>query len=689
MLLIEEIVEIGDVLIGDASGNDAHLSVLTEDIEVPSGDEKRYVAKIDFSTNEKKINIDCAEEIDDETAKKYVYVGSAEGANSSQWFASTTSFAYFLTETIPNLVECKIPVVSDICKKILDMYFVKVKEYLSKSSELIDEEKRYLQQRIEKKYVYFLDTDNIVVNDNKRLTEKPLSQIYKELINNAKSTDKIFKQLRDVFTKECTNGLKKLTELKPQQIGLYVLCVDGKPLTSYPEYIDAVIAYKRQVKKGSKKAKNKQEGNICYICLDTDNLSFEGFKKTKFKYFTTNQNIFASYLDQKNYAKNITVCEKCLLKLVAGDIFLRNKLKTQLGSFDVYVLPTFVYTSAKLTKNYLEELSQNITNSLNTAWNYNSLEKLRDDIYNFLSYFDQNHYFLLNLIFYREAQASTKIIRFVPDINPSIFDKIYNAASKVFSQYTDLIGNDPSFKISLESIYYSVPIRLKNISESKEAQRLLNIYDAIFSGKRIARDVLIENFIKAVGVVVYGKEGYNLSKFIGNDIASMVIRMVFVIRFLEILDCLEVERGMDVAQLNLSEDLKNYIQQMNYDEPKTALFLLGVLIGEIGAKQYLATKDRQDDSAGHKPILNKINYNGIDKPKLIRLCNDVHNKLRQEKLLPYTEMIFAEMKRLLDKHIDSWKLDKYETLFYILSGYAYKTQKVILNASSNFQDTSN
>lgn len=71
------------------------------------------------------------------------------------------------------------------------------------------------------------------------------------------------------------------------------------------------------------------------------------------------------------------------------------------------------------------------------------------------------------------------------------------------------------------------------------------------------------------------------------------------------------------------------------------LFLLGVLIGEIGAKQYLATKDRQDDSAGHKPILNKINYNGIDKPKLIRLCNDVHNKLRQEKILPYTEMIFC------------------------------------------------
>jgi len=684
--LIEEIVEIGDILIGDVSGDDAYLGSIIEKIEVPTGEEKSYVVKINFSTKEKSITIDSAEKVKPNTARDYVYVGTAEGSNSSQWFASTKSFAYFLTETIPNLVEQSIPEVSDICKKIMDSYFINIKEYLLNSRELTKEEKEYLQQKIEKKYMYFLNTDNVIVNGSKKIAEKTISQIYKELINKGKSKDKIFKQLREAFTKECTKGLEKLTELKSKNIGLYVLCVDGKPLTSYKQYIDAVIAYKRQVKKDS--GNDKKDGNICYVCLGNDNLSFEGFKKLKFKYFTTNQNIFASYLDQKNYARNIAICERCLSKLVAGDTFLRNKLKTELGSFDVFVLPTFVYTGVKLTKDFLEDLSSNIKNSLNTAWNYNSLEKLRDDISNFLSFFDPNHYFLLNLIFYKEAQASTKIIRFIPDINPSIFDRIYNAASKVFSQYNDLIGNDPSFKISLASIYYSIPIRLKNIRESKEGQRLLNIYDAIFSGKRIARDTLIENFVKAIGIVVYGKEGYNTSKFTKSDIASMVIRMVFVMKFLEFLNCLEVERGMDVAQLNLSDDLKSYIQEMNYDEPKTALFLLGVLIGEIGAKQYLATRDRQDDSAGHKPILNKINYNGIDRAKLVRLCADVHNKLRQEKLLPYTEMIFAEMKRLLDKHIDLWKLDKYETLFYILSGYAYKTQKVILNAS-NSKDTSN
>lgn len=87
----------------------------------------------------------------------------------------------------------------------------------------------------------------------------------------------------------------------------------------------------------------------------------------------------------------------------------------------------------------------------------------------------------------------------------------------------------------------------------------MNIYDVIFFGKRIVRDFFIENFIKVVGVVVYGKEGYNFLKFIGNDIVLMVIRMVFVMKFLEFLDCLEVERGMDVLQLNLFDDFKSYI----------------------------------------------------------------------------------------------------------------------------------
>ena len=102
---------------------------------------------------------------------------------------------------------------------------------------------------------------------------------------------------------------------------------------------------------------------------------------------------------------------------------------------------------------------------------------------------------------------------------------------------------------------------------------------------------------------------------------------------------------------------------MNYSEEQTAMFLLGTLIGEIGNVQYKKNE-------GNKPILNKLNFNGIDKSKFIRLTKDVFNKLNQEKIRTFNEVTFFEMKRLMDKNIETWSLNKEENLFYILSGYS-------------------
>lgn len=48
---------------------------------------------------------------------------------------------------------------------------------------------------------------------------------------------------------------------------------------------------------------------------------------------------------------------------------------------------------------------------------------------------------------------------------------------------------------------------------------------------------------------------------------------------------------------------------MGYNEQETAMFLLGYLIGEIGNVQYRKTEE------GTKPILNKLNFNGLDRQK--------------------------------------------------------------------------
>ena len=72
-----------------------------------------------------------------------------------------------------------------------------------------------------------------------------------------------------------------------------------------------------------------------------------------------------------------------------------------------------------------------------------------------------------------------------------------------------------------------------------------------------------------------------------------------------------------------------------------------------------------------KPILNKIDLQGMGPEKLVRLSNDVLEKLRQYDKLQYNEYIYTTFKLLMDANISQWKLSNQENVFYLLSGYAF------------------
>lgn len=63
----------------------------------------------------------------------------------------------------------------------------------------------------------------------------------------------------------------------------------------------------------------------------------------KFKFFTTNQIIFASSLSKNNYYKNMQMCSECFSKYQAGENYISNKLSTKLTAFDVLIIPQFIH----------------------------------------------------------------------------------------------------------------------------------------------------------------------------------------------------------------------------------------------------------------------------------------------------------------------------------------------------------
>lgn len=132
---------------------------------------------------------------------------------------------------------------------------------------------------------------------------------------------------------------------------------------------------------------------------------------------------------------------------------------------------------------------------------------------------------------------------------------------------------------------------------------------------------------------------------------------------------------MDTSDLTISKDFKKFIQELGYNEQQTSLMLLGKLIYEVG-------KAQARNKLTSKPILEKINYQGMSLNKVQKLSNEIFEKLKQYKLITnessryYIQNIFSDHKVLFDKNINNWKLTNQENVFYLLSGYAIGSRPI-------------
>ena len=116
-----------------------------------------------------------------------------------------------------------------------------------------------------------------------------------------------------------------------------------------------------------------------------------------------------------------------------------------------------------------------------------------------------------------------------------------------------------------------------------------------------------------------------------------------------------------------NEALAAFFERMNYTDDQKAAFYLGRILGNVAYAQW---------KKGHrtKPVLGKINYNGMDAKALVRLRLDLLEKCRQYNILKF----FIEDS--FSKFHDHFKLDGWdkrmkpdEALFFLLAGYSFKT----------------
>ncbi|MGO1470850.1 MAG: TIGR02556 family CRISPR-associated protein, partial [Tissierella sp.] len=476
-----------------------------------------------------------------------------------------------------------------------------------------------------------------------------VKQIYEHNDKDVKKT------IKDV-SKKLDNFIKGNLNLKTKDIALYFLTINEEKISNNKEYKNAIKEEMYSLDENLPK-------DYCSVCSKNSQVTSDT-SKLQLKFYTTTNINFPSGFSKSNYNKNMQICEECMSFLMSGEQYIKDNLSSRLGGMPIYIIPHFLFEPDP-SKKKMDEISKNIQKTFNESKNVGGIENFRDEL---IETTPEDNEFLLNILFYKINQQSVKVQRLIKDVNPSRFGELIIASKGIQRRFEDLISNNLKIPLGLQSVYYLTPVKVKT-GEVQDFRKLLALYDAIFKEVKIKKEVLITNFLNMIKIHYYNKENqFNIkpSRFFSKSI----IQSHMLIKYLEKINCLKEGEGMDLDSIILDEEIKNYMKEMNYSEQEASMFLLGYLVSQVGNRQRM-------EREGKKPILNKINFNSMDLNKVKRLSNEIPDKLRQNKILKYNEKQYFAHKKLMDKHRNDWQLSKHDNLYYIMSGYAYGTTKLI------------
>jgi len=123
---------------------------------------------------------------------------------------------------------------------------------------------------------------------------------------------------------------------------------------------------------------------------------------------------------------------------------------------------------------------------------------------------------------------------------------------------------------------------------------------------------------------------------------------------------------MEATQLKefFPNGLAELFADLQYDPAQQGLALLGYVLGAVANAQY-------KEGLENKPVMEKVNYQGMSEEKVLRLFNDLFEKIRQYKRhIGYAERWWAAAKQLYET-ADKTRLTANERVFYLLSGYSF------------------
>lgn len=459
-----------------------------------------------------------------------------------------------------------------------------------------------------------------------------------------------------------------------------IVCLEDKQemmLANYSDYLK-LVKLANNLGEGNKKKKGIER--VCYICKQK-NIDVSSEYSTKFsrsginKLFTTTTKNTSAYLRGWGYHDIYSFCKDCYQKLKLGEKNIDAKFRGKIAGENVFIIPEAVLE--KFDYNYISKIKENV----DLAFKSIEAEKLLSDIESSAGLNDYDYY-SVNLIFYRTDGNSLTVLETIEDVPTFRFAEIIKCL--VDNRYEI---NTHLRYMSLSSIYRIMPVRSNKKGEQLDVGRVLSLYKALLAKEKVHRQTLFYYAIEALGkglnqlgkAQINNYYNMNLQNYYGGKedffIKNIIMSYLVLIKTCQQLKFLtfprKEEKQVDAIntvseKVNLSiKEMEKFLDLQNFNSEERALFYLGVLINRVA----LAQLQKEHKT---KPILKKIQFQGMNNKEIYRLYHDVVEKLLQyNKLTIFSEGIMNRFHAYFGSLEGDWPLSEQANIFYLMAGYAY------------------
>lgn len=640
------------------------FSSLIKNITSIKEKEEPYIVSLVFDFKKKEINISLREKLSENSVDKYYYFGNNSAASFQYYLVRETKSLNYLLSSLWN-----------------DLYHMLVK-YNLQNQELAN-------------IIKSLESNRLISLGEKKGEGKV--NLSKMSIFKDKLDKDIVLGKKNIIIGDEKYNFDKLIRLfldDDNKLNRYVLIIptvrveeDSEIiLSTHHDYLELVKLANNLGNKDKQKGKER----FCYVCkrksTDVSSKYSKKFSRTGInKIFTTTTINTSPYLQNYNYDNSYAVCIDCYQNLLAGEKIISQQFKGKIAGEDVFIVPEGMLDN--FDYNFMYKLKHDVDFAFKADYGDEWLSDL-----DYAALDDNVASYSINFIFYRTDGNSVTIMEAIEDIPAFRFIKVIKTLAKNVQNLKPHI-----ISMTLGSIYSMIPVRVNKKGEQMDIGRIISLYKSILSNEKIESHILYTYAVEALdkGMKQLSKSKidnyYNmrLTSYLNGkeDFFIKDLIMKYIILFktgeeLHILkgSCMRKEENSVDTLITSSEKINSSIMEIEkFLEHKTfcnkarALFYLGILINQVAFIQF--KKEHKS-----KPILKKVQFQGMKDREIYALYHDVVEKLRQyEKLELFTESIMNRFHYYYGSLNHTQKLSEQANVFYIMAGYSYMVGRKFYN----------